>query len=391
MKILFLEWKSFGNKDILSAFRKLSYEVYSMPFNNQNEIIHDDAIESQIISKIHEFHPDFVFSFNYFPIISIACNQANIPYVSWVYDNPQVLMYHVTVINPCNVIFTFDKQQYLEFKKNRINTVHYLPLAANTERLSCMTDFSSFRLTNYKTQADISFVGSLYTESHQYYNRLKGISEYTRGYLEGLMNAQKNIYGYNFIEERLKNHPAIIADMKKFLPLTPEPSSVATTEYLFAQYVINRQITATERTEMLSVIGQKYSFDLYTPNKEIVLPGAINHGIVDYYTMAPYVYKSSKINLNFTLRSILSGIPLRCFEILGSEGFLITNYQSDLDDCYTAGEDYVYYEDKNDLLEKIDYYLNHEEERIKIAHNGYLHTQEQHTYTHRIMDIIKYL
>lgn len=391
MKVLLIEWKSFGNEDIADAFNQLGYTTVRFPFDNHGELHHDETIEGNLIASIEKNSPDFVFSFNYFPIISIACNKANIKYISWIYDSPQVLMYSYTIANPCNIVFTFDKSQYIIFSQNRISTVHYLPLAANTDRLSAMKDFSGFKASPWNIKADISFIGSLYTEDHQFYNRLTGISDYTRGFLEGIINTQKNIYGYNFVEYLLKEHKEIIDDMMKSLPMTPDSSSVATTEYLFAQYVINRQITALERTENLSYIGQRFSYDLYTQDSSVKLQGAYNHGKIDYYDMAPYVFKSSKINLNFTLRSIISGIPLRCFDILGAGGFLMTNYQEDFADCYVPGEDFVYYEDKEDMISKIDYYLSHESERKEIAQNGFNRTAQNHTYIQRVLEMIEYL
>lgn len=382
------EWKSFGNDDILDAFRGLGHTVKTIPFSNK-ELHHDETTEQGLISEIRSFSPDFVFTFNYFPIVSLACKKADMRYVAWIYDNPYVMLYSYTIIYPGNYVFVFDKELYQEFHSAGITTVHYLPLAANTERLSAMTDFEAFRKTGLFNQADIAFIGSLYTEKHQFYQRLKGINEYTEGYLEGIMAAQKQVYGYNFIQELLT--PDIIAELMRVLPMQPDPTSVESVEYLYAQYVINRQITATERTELLGVIGAKYPLDLYTPDKNAKLPGCINHGPVDYYDFAPYVFKTARINLNITLRSIKSGIPLRAFDILGAGGFLLTNYQADFQDCYIPGEDFVYYESREDLLRKIDYYLTHEKERAAIAESGFQRTAANHTYRHRVEEILTYL
>lgn len=390
MKILMMEWKSFGNEDIIAAFKELGHTVKTMPFSNK-EIHHSEEVENEIVQNIRDFGPDFVFSFNYFPIISLASKKADMKYVSWVYDNPFVLLYSYTIIYPGNFCFVFDKELYMEFHKAGINTIYYMSLAANTDRLRAMEasgNLEVFKNSKWKNEADIAFIGSLYTEKHQFYQRLDGISPYTRGYLEGIMAAQKHVYGYNFIQEMLTAD--IIRDMMKSLPMEPDPTSVATREFLFAQYVINRQITAMERTELLTAIGEKYKFDLYTPEETLSLPGCINHGKVDYYDMAPYVFKHAKINLNITLRSIKSGIPLRAFDILGAGGFLLTNYQSDFMDCYVPEEDFVYYESKEDLLSKIAYYLKHEDERIAIAKNGFKRTAENHTYKHRIEEMVSY-
>lgn len=391
MKILMLEWKSFGNEDIIEAFKALGHIVKAIPFSNK-EIRHDAEIENTLISEIKTFSPDFVFSFNYFPIVSLACKQTDMRYVAWVYDCPYVLLYSYTVIYPGNYIFVFDKELYMEFHNAGIKTIHYLPLAANTGRLKAMetsSGYPDFLNSKWKNQTDIAFIGSLYTEKHQFYQRLEGITPYTRGYLEGIMAAQKQVYGYNFIQELLS--PDIINDLMRILPMEPNSTGVETVEYLYAQYVINRQITALERTEFLSAIGEHFSYDLYTPDTTLTLPGCVNHGPVDYYDMAPYVFKTAKINLNISLRSIKSGIPLRAFDIMGAGGFLLTNYQADFADCYEEGQDYVAFESKTDLLAKIVYYLSHEDERAIIARNGYEKTAAHHTYEHRIKEILSYL
>ena len=391
MKILMPEWNSFGNADIIEAFKELGHDVKTIPFSKQ-EPRHDETVEKKIISEIKLYNPDFVFTFNYFPIISLACKSADIRYVSWLYDSPYVLLYSYTTVYPHNYIFVFDKELYMEFHNAGISTVHYLPLAANTKRLANMENLPSFQdflKSTWNNQTEIAFIGSLYHEKHQFYQRLQGISPFTRGYLEGIMSAQKHVYGYNFIQEALT--PSIINDMQKALPMEPSSSGVESVEYLYAQYVINRHITSMERTELLTAIGTSYPFDLYTPDKEISLPGGINHGPVDYYDMAPYVMKKAKINLNITLRSIKSGIPLRAFDILGAGGFLLTNYQADFVDCYTPDEDFIAFESKEDLLNKISYYLNHEDERKQIAQNGFIKTNRCHTYQHRIKEILSYL
>ena len=117
MKILMMEWKSFGNEDIIAGFKELGHEVKTMPFTN-DEMHHNDEIEDNIVKNIQEFSPDFVFSFNYFPIVSLACKKADMKYVSWVYDNPFILLYSYTVIYPGNYVFIFDKELYMEFHKS---------------------------------------------------------------------------------------------------------------------------------------------------------------------------------------------------------------------------------------------------------------------------------
>ena len=50
-----------------------------------------------------------------------------------------------------------------------------------------------------KFEADISFVGSLYNEKYNLYERMyNNLSDYTKGYLDAIMGAQRNVYGYFF-------------------------------------------------------------------------------------------------------------------------------------------------------------------------------------------------
>jgi len=389
-KILFLTWKSFGNDDVIDAFRREDHEVTKFAYSDKDEPDDASAVE-RMATQIRQSGADCVFSFNYFPVAALACRELGVPYLSWIYDSPYVRIYHYSIAYPTNHVFVFDSSVYLEFHNAGIQTVHFLPMAANTERLSAMKDFEMFRKTGWKNAHEVAFIGSLYTEAHNFYDRMTGIKDYTRGYLEGMMAAQSKVYGYNFVQETLKAHPELIEDMRQFLPMTPGHDSVESIEYLFAQYVINRQITALERKELLSAVSERFGLDLYTPDQSFQMKGCTNHGKVDYYDMAPYVFKQAKINLNISLRSIIAGMPLRAFDIMGAGGFLLTNFQSDFLEFFVPGEDYVYFESKADMMDKIAYYLAHEEERRQIAESGCRKIAEQHTYRHRVREMLGYL
>jgi len=390
MKIIFLSWKSFGNDDILKAFQNKGHIVINLNHDNKDDST-DRTNVDRFKTRIKELDGECVFSFNYFPVVAMACKDLGLPYLSWIYDSPYVRLYHFSIVYKTNYVFVFDSSVYLEFHRNGIDTVHYLPMAADTDRLNSMTNFIDFDNTQWKNRHEVAFVGSLYTEKHQFYQRLTKISDYTRGFLEGLMKAQMQVYGYNFIQEILEKNTQIVRDMQEALPMTPGNESVETVEFLFAQYVINRQITGMERKILLEDISEKFGLDLYTPDKRLIIDGCTNHGPVDYYDFAPYVFKKAKINLNISLRSIHSGIPLRAFDIMGAGGFLLTNYQPDFLEFFVPDEDYVYYDSQESLMDKIEYYLKHEDERIPIANNGFEKIKAKHTYKHRVDEMLSYL
>lgn len=397
MKILFIEWASFGNADIRDAFAKEGHQVVNFPFSNKDPR-RSAEIEAELTKKLRGTVPDAVFSFNYFPVISNACKKEGIRYISWIYDSPYVMLYSYTAINPCNTIYVFDRELCREFNEAGIQTVHYLPMAANTDRLDKIVSSTANHATHDTGSAqtileasgspylyDVSFVGSLYNEDHNFFDRMTTLSDYAKGYLDALMTAQMKVQGYNFIQESLS---PIMEELYHALPMDPNPDGVETREYLYAQYVINRKLTGLERLELMEAVAAHFPLDLFTPNSSFAMAGLSNHGTVNPYTEAPLVFHRSKINLNISLRSIKSGIPLRAFEIMGSGGFLLSNYQADFFEDFTPGVDFDYYESKEDLLQKIDYYLTHEEERAAIAKNGHDKVAKGHTYRDRVREML---
>lgn len=410
MKVIILDWDSFG--DMEPIFKKRGYEVAKCPINikaDQAQIKKQDAfLREMMTGAFNGNKPDYVFSFNYLPFASIVCQEYEVPYISWVYDSPYLAIYSYTTPNPVNRIFMFDYGIYQEFASNGIETVHYLPMAVNTEVLEkrCgkigenipgvngyKPSFLNMPAGRTSLDADVSFVGSLYTESwNRLYDKFDSVSPYAKGYLDAIIEAQKNVYGENFLEKLLT--PEIIDEMQKAYPCDPNSLDVMTPAQIYSLFVLSRQVTSLERTEILKVLGERLpskKLMLYTIDKSAKIKGWKNFGPVEYFNEMPQVFRCSKINLNITLRSILTGIPLRSFDIMGAGGFLMTNYQTEYNEYFVAGEDYDYYENYEDLATKVEYYLSHDKERREIAVNGCRKVRSEHTFDKRLDEMESYL
>ncbi len=382
MKIVFIEWESFGKEDVKEAFRAEGHEMVSFPVQIEEDLDDAPLIEDRLSRVLHQEVPDVVFSINYFPAVSTVCNREFVRYISWIYDAPYVRLYSQTVLNPCNQVYVFDKETCMEFRNAGVDTVHYLPLAVNTDRTDAVT--ASAKVPQFRY--DVSFVGSFYVEKNDYFDQMiSGVSDFTKGYLDAVIAAQMKIQGYEFVEDVLG---PVIDDLYRAFPLDPDPRGMENREYLYAQYVIDRRITALERIDLLNAVAKKYPVDIFTYIKDFAMPNVSNHGRVDYFHEMPLVFKQSRINLNISRRGIKSGIPLRAFDIMGCGGFLLSNFQADFLGEFVPGEDFVYYESKEDLLQKVDYYLIHEEERQVIAANGHDKIAAGHTYRHRVREML---
>lgn len=79
----------------------------------------------------------------------------------------------------------------------------------------------------------------------------------------------------------------------------------------------------------------------------------------------------------------------RNFEVPGSGGFLLTSPVEDLDRYYAPEREISLFADDRQLVERIRYYLDHEDERTAIAQAGYQRTLSEHTYVHRFREIFR--
>lgn len=392
MHILMYRWKAYNYRDIEQTFLLLGHTVD----NIEQELGSYDVspeFERVIEEKIRGTHYDMVFTVNYFPLISNVCERTGVKYVSWTCDNPLISMYHESVFHACNYIFTFDKTNYLEFRGMGVKHIWYLPLAVDTERMDALlgapekperrnaTQDSEVR----KYRGDVAFVGSLYERNS--YDKIKNrLPEYLRGYFDAVMEAQLNISGANIVEPMLTTN--ILEQLQEYFQLEKSEGSFSDLGLIFQTTVLGFKIAEIERRRALIELSKHYKVNVYSNSDVSDLLRIQYCGSVDYWSEMPKVFRMSKINLNFTIPNIKSGIPLRIWDVLGCGGFLLTNYQAEIPYYFKEGEDLVCFDSLEDLCEKVGYYLEHEEERKRIAWNGYRKVREKHSYIERIRTIL---
>lgn len=392
MHILMYRWKAYNYRDIEQTFLLLGHTVD----NIEQELGSYDVspeFERVIEEKIRGTHYDMVFTVNYFPLISNVCERTGVNYVSWTCDNPLISMYHESVFHACNYIFTFDKTNYLEFRGMGVKHIWYLPLAVDTERMDALlgapekperrnaTQDSEMR----KYRGDVAFVGSLYERNS--YDKIKNrLPEYLRGYFDAVMEAQLNISGANIVEPMLTTN--ILEQLQEYFQLEKSEGSFSDLGLIFQTTVLGFKIAEIERRRALIELSKHYRVNVYSNSDVSDLLRIQYCGSVDYWSEMPKVFRMSKINLNFTIPNIKSGIPLRIWDVLGCGGFLLTNYQAEIPYYFKEGEDLVCFDGLEDLCEKVGYYLEHEEERKRIAWNGYHKVREKHSYIERIHTIL---
>ena len=95
----------------------------------------------------------------------------------------------------------------------------------------------------------------------------------------------------------------------------------------------------------------------------------------------------SKIVLNIHDPSVPKGGNMRLFEIPSAKSLQIADKYPN--DWFIDGEEIVLYNDNEDLLKKINYYLKFDDERNRISKNGYKRVTQEHRFKHRVEKLLK--
>ena len=107
-------------------------------------------------------------------------------------------------------------------------------------------------------------------------------------------------------------------------------------------------------------------------------------GYVSFEAMID-IFKTSKINLNFSgigYAPWIKQMKGRIFEVCLAGGFLLTEYVPGIENYFEIDKEIVCFEDTEEMIDKITYYLNHETERRAIAQAGWERATGEYTSFH---------
>lgn len=368
-KILVYHWGALGDKAYMESAQAAGIEC--IEFSGKMDDYHADGnFARDMLEVIHGNRVEAVFSYDYFPLISMLCDMNHIPYVCWVYDCPMNTLMSGTLGNECNYIFCFDRLYAERLSELGAKHIYHFPLAVEEDMLSRITDREKTEpQLHEKYQCDISFVGNFYNGERNRLRRAE-LTEYTNGYVEGLIKSQQLIYGYNLLADSLNSQIVEEIIDKCGLQLG---SNYISDPVRMAADAVGMEVTAREREQIIRILSDRYALALYSsqPAEEPVKGRFLQEkGFADYEKEMPFIFHNSKINLNITSRTIQSGIAKRVLDILACGGFCLTNYQPEIAEYFEDGVDLVMYSGISDLAAKTEYYLTHEEERAAIAQNG---------------------
>ncbi len=386
MNVVFCKWGSICETGMDNGFVALHHNVIRI--NRPLDSVDYDTDYAQLLSDTLKKQPvDLVFSINFIPIIARVCKIHNILYVCQVVDNPCMQLYSKTMTYDTNRIFLFDRDLYHKFHSVNPSCIFNQPLATD------MVTWDDLQVSEEEHNfyaCDVSFIGSLYSDKvFSLYNKIEDkLPEYIKGYVEGVIDAQINIMGHYLIRESLT--PEFIEEFKKYADWVPlNDDYVKNDGDIVADVYIGHKCTERARTRYLNALAEHFHVDLYTTSDTSDLVNVNSRGPADSLTMMPKIIRCTKINLNITSKTITSTLPLRCFDVMGNGGFMLSNYQPEIPEMFEIGKEIETFESIPDMIDKVAYYLEHEDERLAIAQRGYNKVREYHSCVVRLQKILQ--
>ncbi|MFG6383075.1 MAG: DUF3880 domain-containing protein, partial [Lachnospiraceae bacterium] len=274
MNILFYRYNSICEPDIIAIMKRLGHTVNEITEEMRNKELDARGQMNLVSAALKKQENQIVFSINFFPVVSEVCNIFHIPYVCWIVDSPVMELYSHSLRNSWNRVFMFDYALYEEFHQENSKGIYYLPLGADYTRLDALMETITEEEIE-KFSAEVSFIGSLYTEKCPY-NRLKEKS-WLKGYLDGVIEAQLKVYGYNFLEECITDE--VLQEFKKKVPFYQFPERANHNERAaMAHLYLGNKVTEQERLRLLKRVSEEYKLDLYTASDFSPLPKAHYRG-----------------------------------------------------------------------------------------------------------------
>lgn len=325
---------------------------------------------------------DCLISYLFIPQISDICQKMNYTYIGWIYDSPLVSLFHPAVKNPCNYLFIFDRAEYKHMKSFEIPHLYYLPMGVNLSRTGALDITTE---DEERFSCDISFIGNLYEDNS--YNSF--ISQLTDDIaVELKLYLVKNLCNWHTVKPWPRVSQKTVNYMVQTFGADIWNREQMDLDLYLGLLLLSRKLAEMDRITVLNTLAEHHTVDLYTKSDCSYIHNVQIHQGVDYYTEMNKIFYLSKINLNITLPSIETGMPQRILDIMGSGGFVLTNYQQEIEDYFEIGKEIEVFRDVDELLEKTSYYLSHEKERLKIAMNGYQNVCKNFSYRHQMEQIL---
>lgn len=322
--------------------------------------------------------PEFAFAINYFPGISEACADLEIPLIVWEIDPATDGLAPVGGNTDHVHIHTYRASNVARFEAAGFRHVAYTPLAANTRKRTPCPDGG-------RMGPEVCFVGASMVGQATEFRSLfldawvaahpgdTDARSHGLTLLNGLLTQQRMQPRTYLIPELMMRHMAdFVAAVEGHLPHDP----VALVGEIAAA---ERRLTVAARLggEGLHVWGD--------PGwKAAERHGVVHRGFAGHHQQLTTIYQQGKIHVDINRLYQLDIVPMRVFDVLACGGFLIAEHSPALSALFTIGEELESWSSIDELIEKVRFYKKHPDAARRIAERGRIAVVERHSMADRV-------
>lgn len=388
----------------------MNYSQIRIMYYDSKEIVLDTILwgligldcqveRSTIITELDNFDPDkvdtmtremadfdYVISQNFNVNVAEAAHNRGIPYISWIYDSPQLALYLKEALYDTNYVFAFDKMQVKRLTELGIPHVYYMPLAANMGLVSTLKILPE---DEKKYKAELSFVGQFYR--HDYFAKMA--NTFPAELVDRINEvAKKCALAWNREDTILGGF-----DEKLVSEITPLMKQSAFDKYNIDKgyseevLLLAPLVASIERREMINRASLVSKTKVYTKENDIEFArentAARVFGPVDAST-ALKIYYASKLNLNLTLKTIETGVPQRIFDIMGVGGTVISDYREEMEELFVPDKEIILFHSPEEMEDKLKFYLRNDKACKKIGVNGYKRVSREYNLVDALAKIL---
>jgi hypothetical protein len=149
----------------------------------------------------------------------------------------------------------------------------------------------------------------------------------------------------------------------------------------------------TGRTQLLETVCRHVPLQCWGPGGETLprespLYRRVHPPIWGYEMYRRLQEARMTLNIHIDIAEDFAG-NMRLFEATGVGTLLITDWKKNLHDMFEPGKEVIAYRTPEECAQMIQYYLEHEDERREIALAGQQRTLRDHTYYHRMQELVE--
>ena len=327
----------------------------------------------RLLNLLVEAHPDFLLAVNHLGFdeegkLTGLLTELKIPFASWYVDSPTYILYGGGEnISPYCAIFCWERSYLGPVEEMGFHSPTFLPLATDPEVFSPGGNSVESRFV-----APLAFVGDSMETARRKWEKI--ISGRVKKEIESISAEEMQI---DRKKEILDIFPSLAGHAEcRRSELDIEAALIwkATQHY--------RVSLAKALVPLGLVIYGDSGWRGLIDRKGILRPP------VSYFRELPEVYRGTSVNINCTSFQMKTAVNQRVFDVPACGGFLLGDYQEDMDQFFEVGKEAVCFRSTEEAVSLAAHYLRNGPARKTIAESARCRVLAEHTYDKRMATLV---